>query len=161
MSSSHLTLPPMRGRRVQRRLIGLAIVMVLILLGAPIFASYVIEYQWWREMKQVPTWIDIMLYTLSPVAVATLLTFGVLFAAHGRGVKFAGVRLKEHSRYAKLSAAVLLLIAIGLAAGAIDTWTVVRYFGGWNLPVEATAWRDSVFGLPRGFYMFSADRVKA
>jgi uncharacterized membrane protein (UPF0182 family) len=45
------------------------------------------------------------------------------------------------------------LIAIA-AVSAIDTWTVVRYFGGWNLPVEATAWRDSVFGLPLGFYLF-------
>ena len=105
-------------------------------------------------MNQVPTWIDMMVYTLLPVAVATLLTFGVLFAAHERGMKFAGMRLREHSRYAKFSAAVLLLIAIVLAVGAIDTWTVVRYFGGWNLPVEATAWRDSVFGLPLGFYLF-------
>ena len=105
-------------------------------------------------MKQVPTWIDIMAYTLSPVAVATLLTFGILFAAHARGMKFAGMRLREHSRYAKLSAAALLLIALVLAAGAIDTWTVVRYFGGWSLPVAATAWRDSVFGLPLGFYLF-------
>ena len=154
MSSYQLTGPRTRGPRLRRSLFGFAIVVGLILLGAPIVASYVIEYQWWREMKQVPTWIDMMLYTLSPVAVATLLTFGVLFAAHARGMKFAGIRLREHSRYAKLSAAVLLLIAIVLAAGAIDTWTVVRYFGGWNLPVEATAWRDSVFGLPLGFYLF-------
>jgi hypothetical protein len=67
----------------------------LILLGAPILASFVIEYQWWREMKQIPTWIDIMLYTVSPVAVATLLSFGVLFVAHGRGMKFAGMRLRS------------------------------------------------------------------
>ena len=30
----------------------------------------------------------------------------------------------------------------------------MRYFGGRNLPGEATAWRDSVFGLPLGFYLF-------
>ena len=154
MSSYHLPAPQMRNRRLRRSLLVLAIVVVVILLGAPIIASYVIEYKWWQEMDQVRTWIDMMLYTLSPLAVATLLTFGVLFAAHGRGMKFAGMRLTEHARYAKLSAAVLLLIAIVLAAGAIDTWTVVRYFGGWNLPVEATEWRDSVFGLPLGFYLF-------
>ncbi len=141
-----------RGRRPG--LLGVVIVTVLVLIGAPIIASYVIEYQWWREMNQVPTWLDIMLYTLSPVAVATLLTFIVLFTAHGRGMKFAGMRLLDHSRYAKLAAAVLLFISLVLAAGAIDTWTVVRYFGGWNLPLEATAWRDSVFGRPLGFYLF-------
>ena len=134
---------PSKPGHVRRSLLGLAVAVVLILFCAPIVASYVIEFQWWREMKQVPTWIDIMVYTLSPVAVATMLTFGILFAAHARGMKFAGIRLKDHSRYAKLSAAALLLIAVVLAVGAIDTWTVVRYFGGWNLPVEATAWRDS------------------
>jgi uncharacterized membrane protein (UPF0182 family) len=152
MSRDQLTAPPMRGR-VRRRLLVLSIVMVLILVGAPIVASYVVEYRWWREMNQVATWIDIMAYTLLPVAMATLLTFGVLFVAQGRGMKFAGTSLREHSRYAKLSA-VLLFIAIVLAVGAIDTWTVVRYFGAWNLPVEPSAGRDSVFGLPLGFYLF-------
>jgi uncharacterized protein len=146
-----LTTSPKRGRG--GRLV-LAIIVVLILLGAETIASYVVKYQWWREMNQVPTWIAMMLYGLSPVAVATLLTFVVLFAAHLRGMKFADMALGEHPRYAKLSTAVLLLIAILLAGGAIDTWTVVRYVGGRNLPVEATAWRDSVFGLPLGFYLF-------
>ena len=148
-----LTAPPKPGR-VRRSLLGLVIVIVMLLLGAPIVASCAIEFQWWREMKQVPTWIDIMVYTLSPLAVAALLTFGILFAAHAWGMNFAGMRLRDHGRYAKLSAAAVLLIAVVLASGAIDTWTVVRYFGGWNLPVEAIAWRDSVFGLSLGFYLF-------
>ena len=154
MSSHHLTAPQMRDRRVRRSLLGLAIVMALILLGARTIAYYVIEYKWWQEMDQVRTWIDIILYTLLPVVVVTLLTFGILFTAHERGMKFAGMRLREHTRYSMLSAVVLLLIAIVLAAGTIDTWTVVRYFGGRNLPAEATDWRDSVFGLPLGFYLF-------
>jgi len=143
--------PPKRRRG---GLLFLAIGVALTLLGAETIASYVVEYQWWKEMNQVPTWIDLMLYGLSPVAVATLLTFLVLFAAHARGMKFAGIRLGEHRWYAKLSTAALLVIAALLAAGAIDTWTVVRYFGGRNLPVEAAAWRDSVFGHPLGFYLF-------
>jgi hypothetical protein len=73
-----LTLPPKRGRG---GLLVLAIIIVLILLGAETIASYVVKYQWWREMNQVPTWIALMLYELSPAAVATLLTFMVLFAA--------------------------------------------------------------------------------
>jgi hypothetical protein len=139
MSRFQLRAPRMRRLRLRRILFVFAIGMAVMLLGAPVIASYVIEYQWWREMKQVPTWIGMMVYTLSPVTVATLLTFGVLFVAHARGMKFAGMRLGEHSRYVKLSAAVMLLIATFLAAAAIDTWTVVRYFGAWRLPVEATA----------------------
>lgn len=154
MSSIHLSAPKVQENRARRGLMALAIAAALILIGAPLAASYVIEYQWWREMKQVPTWIDVMLFTLLPLGLAALLTFAVLFAAHKRGMKFAGVRPEEQSRYTKLFAAVLMFIAIVLAAGLIDTWTVVRYFGGWDLPVEATAWRDSVFGLPLGFYLF-------
>ena len=48
-------------------------------------------------MNQVATWIDIMVYAVASSPVATLLTFAVLFAAHGRGMKFAGMRLREHS----------------------------------------------------------------
>jgi uncharacterized membrane protein (UPF0182 family) len=125
MGSDQLTAPRLMAApkpgRIRRSLLGLAIVVVLILLGAPIVASYAIEFQWWREMKQVPTWIDIMVYTLSPLAVATLLTFGILFAAHERGMKFDGMRLRDHARYTKLSAAALLLISIALAASAIET----------------------------------------
>ncbi len=54
----------------------------------------------------------------------------VLFIAHARGMKFAGIRLGQHPLYAKITAVVLLLIAILVASGTIDTWTVVRYFGG-------------------------------
>src|ERR1044071_9273394 len=69
-------------------------------------------------------------------------------------MKFVGVNLREHARYATISTAALLLIGFILSAGAIDTWTVVRFFGGRNLPVEATAWKDVVFGLPLKFYLF-------
>lgn len=154
MSANHLISPSRRDGRARRSLRGIAVVIALILLIAPVVASYVIEYQWWREMNQVPTWIDLLVYTMSPLTAAALLTFGLLFAAHARGMKFAGVSLMEHARYAKLSAAALLLLAIVLAVASIDTWTVVRYFGAWNLPVEPTAWRDPVFGLAPGFYLF-------
>ena len=151
VADHELPAPP---RAARRGLIALLILIVLVLLGARTIASYVIEYQWWKEMNQVPTWLELLLYSLTPVAAATLLAFVVLFLAHARGMKFAGARLGQHSLYAKISTVVLLVLAILLAASAIDTWTVVRYFGGRGLPAEATAFRDSVFGLPLGFYLF-------
>ena len=154
MPSSQLTAPPARSRRSLRALVVLPVVVVLILLAARTIASYVIEYRWWQEMNQVPTWLDMMLYGFAPLAGATLLAFAVLFGAHERGMKFVGVKLREHARYATISTAALLLIAFILSAGAIDTWTVVRFFGGWNLPGEARAWKDAVFGLPLKFYLF-------
>ena len=137
-----------------RALVVLPVLLVLILLAARTIASYVIEYRWWQEMNQVPTWIDLMLYGFAPLAAATVVAFVVLFGAHGRGMKYAGIGLWENSSYAMISTAVLLFLAFILAAAVIDTWTVVRFFGGRNLPSEATAWRDAVFGLPLKFYLF-------
>jgi uncharacterized protein len=154
MPSSQLIAPPVRSRRKLRPLVVLPFVLLLVLLAARTIASYVIEYRWWQEMNQVPTWFDMMLYGFAPLAAATLLAFAVLFGAHERGMKFAGVKLWAHTRYATISTAALLLIAFILSAGAIDTWTVVRFFGGRNLPGEATAWKDAVFGLPLKFYLF-------
>lgn len=150
--SANLIAPNLTSLR--RGLLIAALAVAVILLAAPVLASYVIEYQWWVEMKQVPTWIGILLYTVSPVAVAALLTFAVLLVAHRQGMLFAGVNLHGHGAYSPLSTAGLLLAAIFIAAASINAWTVVRYFGGWNLPLEATAWHDSVFGLPLGFYLF-------
>ena len=47
-----------------------------------------------------------------------------------------------------------LLIALVLSLAALDTWTVVRYFGGKDLGGAATAWHDPVFGNPLAFYLF-------
>jgi len=41
-----------------------------------------------------------------------------------------------------------------VASSSIDSWTVVRYFGGRHLPVEASSWQDPVFGQPLAFYLF-------
>lgn len=105
-------------------------------------------------MHQVSTWIDLMLYTLSPVAAAAMFALVVLFAVHALAQRSAAVRTDTYPRHTKIAAAVLLVISIILAAGAVDTWTFVRYFGGRHLPIEARAWRDSIFGLPLGFYLF-------
>ena len=41
-----------------------------------------------------------------------------------------------------------------MALSTLDTWTVVRYFGGRDLGGAATAWHDPVFGNPLSFYLF-------
>ena len=149
--------PPPRSLPGPRRRFGLTAVLILLALlfmGARTIASYVIEYQWWKEVEQVPTWIDMLIYSATPVVLAAILAFLVLFTAHAGGLRFAGRRLGLHRLYAAISTALLLLVAGFLAASSIDTWTVVRYFGGRNLPVEATAWRDAIFGRPLGFYLF-------
>ncbi|HEV2473724.1 MAG TPA: hypothetical protein VGS41_13700 [Chthonomonadales bacterium] len=120
MPGYQLTAPPARSRRSLRALVVLPAVLVLILVAARTIASYVIEYRWWQEMNQVPTWLDLMLYGFAPLAGATLLAFAVLFWAHERGMKFVGVKLREHARYATISTAVLLFIAFILSAASIE-----------------------------------------
>jgi uncharacterized membrane protein (UPF0182 family) len=114
-------------------------------------ASYVIEYQWWREMGQVPTWLGILLYRIAPTTAAALLTFAALWIAHARGMKFGGTRLGAHRTYAKLSTLALLLLSLLVSAVLIDAWTVVRYFGGRG---DTGGWSDPVFGKSLAFYLF-------
>ena len=154
MTGIPLTAPTGQDLKTRHWLMGLGLGLLLVLLAAPPIASWVIEYQWWREMKQVPTWIDMLIYSLLPGVAATLLAFVLLFTAHARGLRFCGTGLRDHPRYARWSAVVLLFVSAVLAAGAIDSWMVVRYVGGWNLTGQAEAWRDSIFNQPLGFYLF-------
>ncbi len=142
------------GSRKQGRLTILLLVLLVVLISARTVASFVIDYQWWKEMGQVSTWASMLLYRVTPAIAATLIAFGVLLAAHMRALHFAGVRHVYNRWYSKVVALILLLAALLVGASSIDTWTVVRFFGGRNLPVEATAWQDAIFGKPLSFYLF-------
>jgi uncharacterized membrane protein (UPF0182 family) len=136
------------------RLVVLIVGLFALLTLARAAASFIIEYQWWKEMGQVSTWIELLIYGISPAAVATLAAFLVLWLAHARALKFAGTSLGGHRLYALLSSLALLGISWVLASATIDTWTVVRFFGGRGLAAVASEWHDSIFGLPLRFYLF-------
>jgi uncharacterized membrane protein (UPF0182 family) len=140
-----------RERRIGRWIIG---GVILLLFGARTIASTVIEYEWWKEVGQVPVWTSMIAYGIAPVVVASLLAFAALWIAIARGVKFGGERLGAMPFVAKLVAAGALLIGIIIAISSIDTWAVIRYFGSRGVGGEATAWRDPVFGHPLSFYLF-------
>jgi uncharacterized membrane protein (UPF0182 family) len=146
-----------RGARTRSPRLGkaaLVILFLLLIVGARSIASYTIEYQWWKELNQTRTWFSMLTYGMAPLAAATLLAFAVLWIAHARGMKFAGAGMGEHRIYARVSALVLLGIGFLVAAGSIDTWTVVRYAGARGLAADPSAWRDAVFGRPLAFYLF-------
>src|SRR5579863_3042862 len=146
-------LPRSRSRRPALR-ITIVVAVLLLLIGARSIASVVIDYQWWKELGQVETWLSMYLYSVAPIAAATLVAFVALWWTHARALKFAGTRLGEHAIYARLSTIALLLVGFLIASGALDSWTVVRYAGSRSLPLDARAWHDPVFGLPLGFYLF-------
>jgi len=140
--------------RKQGRMVGPILLLLVLLLSARTIASFVIEFQWWQEMGQLSTWISMLIYRITPVVVAALLAWVVLLLVHSRALRFAGVRRVDNPWYSRIVALVLLGMAVFVGASAVDTWTVVRFFGGRNLPAEAAAWQDAVFGQPLGFYLF-------
>ena len=105
-------------------------------------------------MNQLSTWFSILAYTVLPIAAATVIGFVAFWIAHARALKHAGTGLGSHPMYAKISALAMLGLAYLIATANIDTWTVVRYFGGRNLGGGAADWRDPAFGNPLSFYLF-------
>ena len=129
----------------------LVVILVLILVSARWVAGLAIEYQWWKEMRQVETWLQMLSYNLIPAALAALVAFAALWVAHARGMKHAGTGLRHHPVYASISTVVLLLLGAFLAAATVDGWTIVRWAGSRGAP---GGWQDPVFGHPLSFYFF-------
>jgi uncharacterized membrane protein (UPF0182 family) len=127
------------------------VVLLLLLASARWIASFAIEYQWWKEMQQVETWLQMLSYNVIPVAGAAVLAFAALWVAHARGMKSAGTGLRQHPVYAQVSTAALFVAALLLASATVDGWTIVRWAGSRG---AAPGWVDPVFGNPLNFYFF-------
>jgi hypothetical protein len=135
------------------RLPLLLVLLAAILLSARTAATTVIDYQWWKEMRQVETWLSLIGYSALPVAAAALLSAIVLTLAFSLGARFSGMHLGAHRTYSRIAALVLLLVSLIIATATIDTWTTVRYAGSRGLTVSS-AWIDPIFAKPLSFYLF-------
>jgi uncharacterized membrane protein (UPF0182 family) len=141
----------------RRPKIGLATLVALalvVLVGIRVGASLIIEYQWWKEVDQLETWLNLYLYSFLPIAAATLMAFVVLFLAHYLALRFASTRIQDHRIYALLSSLVLLFVAFVISSATLENWTVVRYLGSRSLGDIPGAFHDAVFGKPLAFYLF-------
>src|SRR5437016_2100755 len=116
---------PARRRSPATRLTLIG-VLLLLLFSARSFATYAIEIQWWKELGQFNTWLSMLYYSLAPLAIATLLAFAALWITHARALKFTGTRRRENRRYTRLSTVAPFGLGLFIAAGSIDTRTVVR-----------------------------------
>jgi uncharacterized membrane protein (UPF0182 family) len=121
----------------------------------PTAASLLIQYNWWKEIGQVDTWLGMLWYSVAPVGVAALLAAAALWIAHARGLHFAGVRSRDYPLYRWGAPILLALAAILLSSITIDYWTVMRYVGSRGIAPSAAGWHDPVFGRPLTFYLFS------
>src|SRR5579871_4360279 len=137
---------PSRRRNPQQRLVLLGVVLLFLLFFSRTICSYIIDYFWWREMGQVPTWIRMTAYRYVPGLAAWIIVFAVLWVAHARGMKHAGERLGAWPLYAKLSTLALAFVAMILTLSTVEGWTVARYVGGKG--AAASTWIDPVFSKP-------------
>ncbi len=138
---------------LNRRVVLWIVALFVLLIFSRSISSTIIDYYWWRELGQVPTWLLISVYRYVPGLAAWLIVFAVLWTAHARGMKLGGERLRNHPIYARISTLALALIAFIIAAATVDGWTVARYFGGHEL-AASSEWHDPAFGKPLGFYFF-------
>src|ERR1700734_1228441 len=115
--------PPRRGRG---RLIALAVAVVLLLVFSRSICSLIIDYLWWREMGQVPTWIRASAYLYATNVAEWLIAFLVLWIAHARGLKYAGTSLRENRFYSRLVAGALVVVAIVVTSASMNGWVVAR-----------------------------------
>jgi uncharacterized membrane protein (UPF0182 family) len=151
MHNREIATPPQTGSR--RLVLALAILFLLFISGRSV-ARFIIDYQWWKELGQVPTWQSMIAYSYVPTALAAVLVFVVLWLVHARALIFAGTRLREHPGYARISTVILLLLAVGIARASVNPWTVVSFFGAQRAGLPANPWRDPVFGNTLSFYLF-------
>ena len=144
----------------QFRLILIFAALLAVIAGSTGIANFVIEYQWWSEVEQVPTWFSILLYKIFPAAAASLLAWAALLWAHARGAAFAGADLSSHPLYRKLAPPALLLLAVIFIGSAIESWTVMAYVGSRGIAATAANWSDPVFGRDLAFYLFDLPFLK-
>lgn len=135
-------------------MIFFVLLIFVLLAGGRTLSSWILDYEWWKEIGQVSTWVSMMLYGVAPGVAVWFLAFSVYWLAHARGMKAGGARLSEHPLYARVSTLVIVVAAVIFAASVVDSWTIVRYFGGRGLSAESNAWHDPVFAHPLSFYLF-------
>ena len=102
----------------------------------PTAANFIIEYNWWKEVGQVSTWVSMLWYSIAPVAVGALVAFIALWwlmrgACTSPASASAIIRL-----YSRLVPVGLAIVAILFASASIDYWTVMRFFGSRGLTLR-------------------------
>src|ERR1700733_13776186 len=99
-----------------RNLIVLAVVVIAGLWASTTAADFVIEYNWWKEIGQVNTWVGMLWYSVAPAAAGSVFAFIALWVAHARGLHFAGILRRDHRLYTRLIPVGLAVLAIVFAS---------------------------------------------
>jgi len=133
----------------------LVVILLALLVGGRTIAGTVIDFNWWREIGQLPVWYAQLSYSLIPGLVAGLAAAVILWVSLARGFKFGGLGLGSMPQIARMVNLGALAAGFLLAAVTIEPWTVMLYLGGRTLGASSGDWQDPVFGKPLAFYLFS------
>src|SRR5271155_4427753 len=95
-----------------RNLLFLVVLLPLSLWAIVTAANFVIEYNWWKEVGQVGTWVSMLWYSIAPFAVGAVVALVALWMAHARGLSFAGIRRDDFILYSRLSTIALAIVAM-------------------------------------------------
>ncbi len=133
----------------------LILILILLALSRSI-AALAIDYEWWKEIGQVETWLNLAIYGTAPVMTAAVAAGILLWVAMARGLKSAGEGFGSMPRLIRLATVGALIAGFFIASSTIENWDVVRFIAGRSGGgVEAASvWRDPIFGRPLGFYLF-------
>src|SRR5258708_20765259 len=112
-----------------RNLILLALLLALILLAlTSTVANFIVEYNWWKEVGQVETWISMLWYSIAPSVAGALVAFIALWVAHAQGLHFAGVPHRDFRVYPRLVPVGLAVVAILFPPAPLDSRPHVAFF---------------------------------
>src|SRR5580698_5159540 len=99
--------------------IAIAIAAILLLVFGRSICSLIIDYLWWREMGQVPTWFRASAYIYATNVAEWLIAFLVLWIGHARGMKYAGTGMRAYRLYSRLVTLALAIVAAVIAASSM------------------------------------------
>ena len=136
-----------------------AILILVVLIFSRTLASTWIDYNWWQEIHQIATWWNLWLYGTVPVVLAFVLFFCIFAGAFIFGMRGSRQRLSfgylNRSLVMKLGLVVMAILSFIVASATVDSWTVVRFFGGRQLPANPGEYVDPIFGKGLHFYFFN------
>ena len=143
------------GENEQGKGLLLVGILLVLLLASRWISVFILDYQWWKELQQLPTWQTMLAYNVLPYLGAAAIAFFAFWIAHARGMRQGGTRLGEHMTYAKLATLAMLALAVIVALISLDAWTIVSFYGSHKAGLSASSWRDPIFGNPLPFYLFT------
>ena len=138
-------------RPVHLRILIAFLLLVFAGWAIPTAANFIIEYNWWKEVGQVHTWISMLWYSIAPAAAGAVVAFIALYVAHARGLHFAGIRPRDFRLYSRLVPVGLVPVAIVFASASIDYWTVMRFFGSRGIAAPLMPGKTRFFRAPCRF----------